>query len=322
MASTTHGPALGWAAAIGSAAAFGSSGAFAKPLLDAGWSSAALVALRIGLAALVLLPPALLAMRGRWGALRAQLPWLLTYGLFAGAAVQVAFFNAVQHVPVAIALLMEYLGVIWVVVWGWVRRGRRPTNLTLAGMAIALAGLVVIIDPFGSATLSPVGLAWGFVAGLGLAVYYVVSAEHEGLPPVAFVSFGLGIGALGLLAAGLAGLMPWATATGSVRLLGASVPWWLPAAELVLVAAAAAYFLGFLGAQFLGSTPASFVGLTEVVFAVVWAWLVLAELPGPGQLLGGLVLLGGVALVRWASSRSDEVVPHDDLLASGADADA
>ncbi|QLQ15123.1 MAG: EamA family transporter [Micropruina sp.] len=211
---------------------------------------------------------------------------------------------------------------IWVVVWGWVRSQRRPSNLTLAGMVVALAGLVVVIDPFGSLSLSPVGLAWGFVAGLGLAVYYVVSGEHEGLPPVAFVSFGLGIGTVGLLVAGVAGLVPWAATSGPVRLLGGSVPWWVPAAELVLLAAAAAYFLGFLGAQYLGSTLASFVGLTEVLFAVVWAWLFLAELPGPGQLLGGLVLLAGVTLVRWASARSDQVVAHDDLLASGADADA
>jgi len=35
-----------------------------------------------------------------------------------------------------------------------------------------------------------------------------------------------------------------------------------------------------------------------VLFAVIWAWLLLGELPGPVQLLGGLLIVGGVVLVR------------------------
>ena len=56
--------------------------------------------------------------------------------------------------------------------------------------------------------------------------------------------------------------------------------------------------LGILGARLLGSTLASFVGLTEVLFAVLFAWLLLAELPGVLQLVGGAVLLSGVVAVR------------------------
>jgi drug/metabolite transporter (DMT)-like permease len=40
------------------------------------------------------------------------------------------------------------------------------------------------------------------------------------------------------------------------------------------------------------------VSLTEVLFAVIWAWLLLGELPGPVQLLGGVLIVGGVVLVR------------------------
>jgi drug/metabolite transporter (DMT)-like permease len=83
-----------------------------------------------------------------------------------------------------------------------------------------------------------------------------------------------------------------------VVVAGAEVPAWLALAELVVVAAALAYVLGILGARHLGSTLASFVGLTEVLFAVLFAWLLLGELPGPLQLLGGAVLLSGVVAVR------------------------
>jgi drug/metabolite transporter (DMT)-like permease len=49
---------------------------------------------------------------------------------------------------------------------------------------------------------------------------------------------------------------------------------------------------------------ASFVSLTEVLFAVVWAWLLLAELPGAIQLLGGALIVGGVILVRLDELRA------------------
>ena len=57
------GAVAGWTAALVSAAAFGTSGAFAKPLLASGWSAGAVVSVRLGLAAVVLLIPGLLALR-------------------------------------------------------------------------------------------------------------------------------------------------------------------------------------------------------------------------------------------------------------------
>ena len=48
----------------------------------------------------------------------------------------------------------------------------------------------------------------------------------------------------------------------------------------------------------LGARLASFLGLTEVLFAVLWAWLLLSQLPGRMQLLGGVFIIAGVALVR------------------------
>ena len=48
----------------------------------------------------------------------------------------------------------------------------------------------------------------------------------------------------------------------------------------------------------LGSRLASFVALTEVVAGVLWAWLLLDELPRPVQIAGGLLILAGVVGVK------------------------
>jgi len=64
------------------------------------------------------------------------------------------------------------------------------------------------------------------------------------------------------------------------------------------VAAAIAYVTGVAAVRLLGSRVASFVGLTEVLFAVLFAWLLLSQTPTAVQAVGGLLVLAGVALVR------------------------
>src|SRR3954452_9889597 len=83
------------------AASFGLSGALASALLDAGWSPAALVLCRITVGALVLTGPAVAALGGRGPLLRAPAPLLVAYGLVAVAGCQLAYFNAVDRLPVA-----------------------------------------------------------------------------------------------------------------------------------------------------------------------------------------------------------------------------
>jgi drug/metabolite transporter (DMT)-like permease len=67
---------------------------------------------------------------------------------------------------------------------------------------------------------------------------------------------------------------------------------------LSVIAAALAYVVGISAARTLGSKLASFVGLTEVLFAVLFAWLFLGQLPTGTQLVGGVLIVAGVALVR------------------------
>ena len=66
---------------------------------------------------------------------------IAVYGLFAVAGAQVCYFNAVRYLPVGIALLLEYLGLVLVVIWMWAMHGQRPRRLTLGGSVIAILGL-------------------------------------------------------------------------------------------------------------------------------------------------------------------------------------
>jgi drug/metabolite transporter (DMT)-like permease len=291
--------ASGLGFALLSASSFGLSGSLARGLLDAGWSSAAAVAARILLAAAVLTPVALVQLRGRWSLLRRNLRLIGGYGLVAVAGCQLAYFNAVAHLQVGVALLIEYTAPVAVIGWLWLRHGQRPGWLTALGAVLGAAGLVLVLGLVSGVRLSTVGTGWALGAMVGAAVYFVLSArEDNGLPATVLAAGGLLLGGATLMLAGVAGVVRLDASTAAVAFAAFRVPWWLPVLALGIVTAALAYVAGIAASRRLGSRLASFVALFEVLAALVFAWLLLGERPGPIQLLGGVLIVAGVVAVR------------------------
>jgi drug/metabolite transporter (DMT)-like permease len=292
---------VGVGLALFSAACFSTAGSFARALTDAGWSTGAAVLARVATAALILAIPAVLAMRGRWSALRRNAKSIVIYGLVTVALCQLCYFKAVEHLSVGVALLLEYLGIVLIVGWMWIRHGQRPRRLTAIGSVAALLGLVLVIDVLGGARLDAIGVVAAMGAAVGLATYFVLSSSaSDELPPVALAAAGLSVGAVAMLALGLVGALPMHVGAGTVVFAGSRVSWLVPVAGMSVVACAIAYVAGIGAVRRLGPTLGSFIGLTEVIFAVLFAWAFLGELPTPLQLVGGTFIVVGVALVRAA----------------------
>jgi drug/metabolite transporter (DMT)-like permease len=290
-------PGLGFA--VLSAMSFGLSGSLAKGLLDAGWTAGAAVAVRVLVAAAVLAVPATLSLRGRWSLLRPNAGLVAVYGLVAVAGCQLAYFNAVVHMQVGVALLIEYTAPVAVIVWMWLRHGHRPGALTVVGALVAAVGLVLVLDLVSGADLSIPGVLWALGAMAGAATYFVLSAsEDNGLPPLVLAAAGLTLGAVALFVAGAVGMVPMGFSTAPVSYGGATVAWWWPLLGLGVVTAAVAYVTGIAAGRRLGSRLASFVALLEVLFALLFAWLLLGELPRAVQIAGGVLILAGVVVVK------------------------
>jgi drug/metabolite transporter (DMT)-like permease len=296
----------GLALAVLSAATFGTAGTFGSALIHAGWSPAAAVITRIAAAALMLTIPALLQLRGRWALLRRSAGRTAAYGLVAVAGAQLCYFNAIQRIPVGVALLLEYLGAVLVVGWLWFRHGQRPRPLTLIGAVTAIAGLAMVLDLTGPVRLDPIGVMWALMAAVGLASFFLLSAaaNEEPLPPIVMAWAGMCVGAAGLGALGWIGVLPITATAGTVEFLHHQVSWVVPVLGLSLVAAVISYVAGIGAARRLGAKLASFIGMAEVLFAVLFAWLLLDQVPSAIQFLGGAFILAGVALVR-----ADELRP-------------
>jgi drug/metabolite transporter (DMT)-like permease len=106
------------------------------------------------------------------------------------------------------------------------------------------------------------------------------------------------VGAVTMAILGIVTGLSMRVSTGDVSFRDSTVPWFAPVLALGLVTAALAYLTGIGGVRRLGARLAAFVGLCEVLAAVLFAWLLLAQVPTTTQLIGGLLVLTGVALVQ------------------------
>src|SRR5262249_64092 len=164
------------------------------------------VVTRVAVAALVLTVPAVLQLRGRWWLLRRGAGRGAAYGLVAVAGCQLFYFSAIERMPVGVALLLGYLGAV--LVGGWLgrrhRHGPGPGGGSVGGAAAAIAGLAMVLNLGGPARIDPIGVMWGLLAAVGLAIYYLLgaAADEEPLPPIVMAWAGMCVGAVALAALG------------------------------------------------------------------------------------------------------------------------
>ncbi|MCT1550514.1 EamA family transporter [Brevibacterium casei] len=311
---------LGFVLTLASAFFFAVSGPIAKTMYAVGWTPGAVVLIRLVGAALLLLVPSLIALRGRWAEVRSSWRTVLIYGLVSMAGVQGFYFVAVEHLTVAVALLLEMTAPMLIVFWIWARTRTRPATVTFIGVVISMIGLLLVLNLRG-ASISILGVVMALAAAVCLASYFLVSAKDTiTVPPVALTGLGMGVGALVMGVVVLIGVMPWGATVHDVDFGGVQASWVLPMALIVLFTAGA-YITGILGLRYIGATVGSFVNLIEVPFSVAVAWLLLAEMPAPIQLFGGVFILGGVVFIKWGESRlarrvrSREVVARSEAFA-------
>lgn len=292
---------LGWGIVLGLAAAFGfaTSGPLVKGLFQSGWTPLGAVFVRTGLASVILAPLGLISMRGRWALLRGEWPVVVGFGVLSVAVSQVCYFAAVQRMPVGISLLIEYLAPVLLVGLAWVRTRLAPPRLIVVGSALAVVGLVLVVDLTGGGP-DLLGVAFALMAAVGAASYYLLSAIPLRIPTIALSSLGLLVGTVALGLAGLLRILPFRVGFTDVELLGHSVAWWVPMGIIVVAATAFPYVAGVIGITHMGERLSSFVGLSEVLFAVLLAWLVLSEVPTGVQVLGGILIVAGVVGIRLA----------------------
>ena len=140
-------------------------GALAKTLFD-DVGPGGTVFLRVAFAAIVLMALWRPAVGGRSAA-----DWrlVLSYGLVL-VAMNLAFYEALERIPLGIAVTFEFVGPLGVAVFG------SRSALDLVWVALAAAGIVLLSD-FGNADLDGLGVALALLAGGFWAAYILLAAR-------------------------------------------------------------------------------------------------------------------------------------------------
>ncbi|URM93234.1 EamA family transporter [Actinomadura madurae] len=295
--------AWGLSLALFSSVCFGASGPFGKALIEAGLGPLQAVWLRIAVAALVLVPAAVI-WRGRTAArgLRPHLRALTVYGLTGVAGCQACYFVAASRLPVGVAILLEFSGPV--IVLGWLRLVRRaPVHRTAAaGVAIAMTGLALVVQVWTGLSLDPVGLAAGLGAAACQASYFLIVERLTGrVDPLVITCAGSVVAAAALAGLAAPWALPWDVLGAAVPVAGHTAPGWTLVAWIGIVSTVLAYLTGVAGLQRLSAQVGGAICYTEAVAAALIAWAALGERLTAVQMLGGAVVLTGAYIAQRAA---------------------
>lgn len=198
---------------------------------------------------------------------------------------------AIMNTSVANATFLATMAPIWVVLGSWLFIGERVEKPVLAGLALCLAGGAVLLGS--SYALAPerlLGDVFGVATSLFFGAYFLAVRVARRSSPAGAVTFASSLITAAILLLVALALEPsiWPASVSGVAAL----------AGLAFISHAGgqgllAYALGHLSAAF-----SSLVIFLEAVAAALVAWLVLGESLGPEQIVGGVLILAGIAVAR------------------------
>ena len=291
--------------AAGAATLWAINGTVSKVILGAGISSLRLSQVRTTGALVGFVLVLLVTVPSRLRVTRRELPYLAIFGICGLAFVQWFYFLSIHRLQVGIALLIEYLAPLLVALWARFAFHEPVRRRIWFALALALAGLGLIVDVFHGGSLSGAGIGFSLAAAVTYALY-ILLAEHAvaGRDVISLLAWGFGFAAIFW-----AVIAPWWSFPGHrvsahVSLLGHlsshHAPVWALMTWMVVLGTIVPFFLLVSALRHLPATRVGIIAMVEPVIAIVVAWAWLNESLGALQLTGAAVVLAAIVLAQTA----------------------
>ena len=223
---------MGYAVTVVAALCWGASGVSAEYLMSRHGIELTLISfLRMSIGGLLTLACVLLRSRGvsarHRDLIRAPRNWrsLTIYAVFGLAACQITYMGVIRASNAGTGTILEYLGLILIVVWVCLTHRRRPRACEVIAIILAVTGTFLLCThgSLDNLVITPSALAWGAVAALTLATYTLLPARLVLGTTVAFTAYLWGVDRIGPVKASLVGsLEPIAAAAFSALVMGTS----------------------------------------------------------------------------------------------------
>src|SRR6059058_4756454 len=294
-------PAAGYAMVALAATLFAINGTVSKVILGSGISAQQLTEVRcagalIGLTLIaVAMRPSSLRVRRR------ELPLLVALGVGGLALVQWSYFFAIHRVAIGIALVIQFVGPILVALWARFVYGEHVRRRIWVELALALTGLVLIVEIWKAHRPNGAGLAAAALAAVTYAAYILLAERGvRRRDPISLSAWGFFFATLFWSV-----LAPWwdfpaGRVDDRVSLLGnlagRHLPVWALMAWMVVLGTIVPFALVVAALRRIRATRAGITAMLEPVVAIVVAWAWLGESLDPVQVSGAAVTLAGVSL--------------------------
>lgn len=297
-------PLRGASYALLAASLFGVNGSVSKVVIAAGLHPVQVTLMRV--VATALLSGACLAFVGRrhFAVTRRELGALALLGVAGLAIVQWLYAVAISILPVGVALLFEYTAVILVALTAWLVFGERIGIRLWWAIGAVLLGLAVVARVWDS-HLRLLGVLAGLGAAVAFAFYFLAGERGVANKHPLTVAFWASTFASAF----------WAVFSGwwnidadlfarHVSLTGALesvvVPLWIPLLYILTLGSFAPFVLLFMALRHTSATAVGIAASSEVLFAFAVAWVWLGESLSPLQVVGAVVVFGGIVLAQTA----------------------
>ncbi|MEN3364175.1 MAG: hypothetical protein V7606_1449 [Burkholderiales bacterium] len=205
---------------------------------------------------------------------------------------------SLHYTTVSNATLLSNFAPVFIALWMWVAHRARFARTFIAGLAIALAGAVMLVGPNAGGNTSGgdtklLGDALGLVSAVFYAAYQLVIKDARNQYSTAR-------------------LMAWSTTITAIALLPfalmspgafwpAQLSGWLPLLGLALLAQIGGQTVIAYASAHLPASLSSVSLLIQPLTATIAAWIIFTEVISPVQMAGGALLLWGIYLSKRGS---------------------
>ena len=309
---------IGYIASTVGALLFGLNGVVIKILMDGtGLTGFQVTQFRVAGAALLMGVTMFVIDRSALRLSRKRIVPIVAMGI-AVASLQATYAIAVHILPVGIALLLEYTATLAVALIAYFVFKEHVKARIWIAIGLVLAGLVVVAEIWNT-TLDPIGVVWALLASASLTAYFILGERQTGaMHPMA-------VGFWTMLVATIfwAFLSGWWNINPAIFVenipltadpSGVTGPAWVLMAINIVVGTFFSFALSLFAISRLKATRSGIVATSEILFAFLFAFVLLGETLNVGQIIGATVVLIGIVIAQTA--RDGHAVEADLALIS------
>ncbi len=263
--------------------------------IAASWPGSATATLRYALGAIGL--AIMVGLRFGRAGFAVPKPWLqLGRGMAVGLATA-TFFLSLRFMPLADATAIVFTSPVWTVILSFLFLRERPAPAVLVSIALASAGVLLILRPnvlaFGSEALLPLA------AAVAMACLFILNRKAGGLAPILVLQFLITVMALPILI--------MLAIIGHVSGDPAQAIGWPPlgviaGCAVVAVTASTGHLLIFRATELASAATVAPMTYVQLLVALSAGMILFGDFPSPMMLAGaGLIVCGGLWL--WSAQR-------------------